>query len=110
LTATTAILHIRKMNIHNIPPLKKKSEDYYIYSIKQCSNIATTINSENIKISVKNTCKSTSQENIANKLLTTMVVLFRIAAKGWIGTHKVQYTSNRIDLYSANNSKIICVM
>jgi len=33
-----------------------------------------------------------------------IVVLFRIAAKGWIGTRNVQYTSNRIGLY------IICVM
>jgi len=39
-----------------------------------------------------------------------IVVLFRIAAKGCIGTRNVQYTSNRIGLYSANNSKIIYVM
>jgi len=36
-----------------------------------------------------------------------IVVLFRIAAKGWIGTRNVQYTSNRIGLYSANNSKMM---
>jgi len=33
--------------------------------------------------------------------------LFRITAKGWIGTRNVQYTSNGI---YTNNSKIVYVM
>jgi len=55
-----------------------------------------------------NTLRETSTGNDVVVLLlfftffdvaTLVVVLFRIAAKGWIGTRNVQYTSNRIGLY-----------